>query len=429
MLMDEGVGQHTWGTTTHRVVMVCEIHLSTKMGARVKLFGYLLIAFASSGLVLFSFWEDLTRRSGITERDLRSNHNWQASPTRVGFRAWAASLSVDNGNVPHLHSQPVVNELLFRDQQNQGLPVIQNDRESWQSLETDQEFRYSCLDECAQAYIERAQELDLNAGIQLRNLFCKASNYSVSRKPLIVGAGAGTTGTQAIAYAASLLGLRVIHFTEMWNPWGKRNLTFGDKSSRDPAMVIGQYGLWSVEKEASAEDCLEKGREVGFSQFEAVDAVFDSPFPEYAYDLFRSFPNSRVILTVRDPPEWLRHRLAHHPGSNAHYLRPCGVRLDSFHPTIGEGLFRATNDWVACVSPSDRLLKIDLFRPYRERDMWDQLMRLVGVQNVTLREFCEFPREPGALVCGNWTFFTHQGNAVLNGVVDDEGIQISPRIN
>jgi len=267
-----------------------------------------------------------------------------------------------------------------------------------------------CSVGCSRTYIDRAKQLDEAAGSQLTRLLCSPFNYSTSPKPLIIGAGAGTTGTQTVAYAVSLLGLKVIHFREMWNPWGRRNLTFGDKSDADPGIGMQFYRLWGVEEDVNATSCLEKGRRLEFKRFEDVDAVFDSPFPAYTYDLIRAYPNSRIILTVRDPSTWVVKRRTHHPNPDAHYLRSCGAKLANLSESAGAELFRATNDWVQCVSRVDRIVKINVFRPYRDQDLWDKLMHLTGVQNSTLRNSCQFPRKPGALVCGNVTFYTHQGN-------------------
>jgi len=212
-----------------------------------------------------------------------------------------------------------------------------------------------------------------------------------------------------VAYALSLLGLRVVHFIELWDPWGRRNESFGDGSTEDLGKQMQMYRLWGVGRE-NMSFCLMKGNTLPFRKLEAVDAVFDSPFPEYSYDLIRAFPNARVVLTVREPSEWVEKRIASHTGAEAHFLRPCGVKLSSLPDPVGAKLFEATNDWVTCVGGPDRFLKIDVFKQNRDYDLWDQLMRLVGIENATLRDSCQFPREPGILICGSVVFHTNRGD-------------------
>ena len=72
-----------------------------------------------------------------------------------------------------------------------------------------------------------------------------------------------------------------------------------------------------------------------FRIFDGLDAVFDSPVPNFFPYLWRAYPTARVILTQREPAAWYRSRSKHHHNPQPpqrhsgrwQQQRPVGLRL------------------------------------------------------------------------------------------------------
>jgi len=290
---------------------------------------------------------------------------------------------------------------IFDELQNNNVPVAFAGHRTFDSAGNVTE---KCAGQCGRVYIERAGEVDEVARRQIQSLLCGPTRPVFSSKPLIIGAGAGTTGTQSIAYALSLLGLHVLHFTQLWLPWGRI-----DQTVSNPAQEFSLNRIWGFSSAESSEECLRQGNAFDFSVFARLDAVFDSPIPEYSYDLIQGYPNSRVILTLRDPWRWDATRRERHDRPSAHYLRSCGRPLNDLGNDSSQALFSATNEFIECRTGQDRLLKLDVFDTSKATRLWGDLMDFVGVQNHTLRNHCSFPKFPGHLVCFNESHWTNRG--------------------
>jgi hypothetical protein len=86
----------------------------------------------------------------------------------------------------------------------------------------------------------------------------------------IIGAGLSRTGTTSLHLALELLGFRSIHFE------GDRLNDVLDGANANP----------------------------DFRRFEDVDAVVDLPYSYFYRELHEAYPDSKVILTVRDAEDW-----------------------------------------------------------------------------------------------------------------------------
>ena len=104
----------------------------------------------------------------------------------------------------------------------------------------------------------------------------------ISQHPLLICVGHGRTGTTSLQRALELLGLKTAH-----------------------------YGRLTMELVRLGEGC---GRRTVLDPkpYEAVDAVIDSPVPSFYLELMARFPNSKVILTVRNPTSWLASHTRHY---------------------------------------------------------------------------------------------------------------------
>ena len=72
-----------------------------------------------------------------------------------------------------------------------------------------------------------------------------------------------------------------------------------------------------------------------YDLFGHFDAIIDTPVPQFFPYIFRTYPNARVILSIRDPQDWVRSRFKHHPADR----RPFAIfdaPLDHLMDTLDE---------------------------------------------------------------------------------------------
>jgi len=92
----------------------------------------------------------------------------------------------------------------------------------------------------------------------------------------VIGAGFGRTGTSSLKEALEVLGFPCYH--------------------RDIAEEHPDDALWLA---------LSKGKSIDFeSVFQNHTAAIDWPVAKFYQEIFRKYPNAKVILTVRDPDMW-----------------------------------------------------------------------------------------------------------------------------
>lgn len=187
-------------------------------------------------------------------------------------------------------------------------------------------------------------------------------DFDTSSKPLIIGAGRGSTGTKFIAKTVSeITGKCVTHWTsshkcsqEQKSKWH----TLFHKMNHLP-----RYGFNVFD----------------FKSLEEFDAVFDVPIPNLFPYIFRTFPNAKVILTVRDANEWVAKRgrrwafwrvpppflLENNRESIQHFLdhKQDNSMFNLSHSSwvSAEVLFAAYNGMVRSMVPSNQLLVLNVF--------------------------------------------------------------------
>ena len=115
-----------------------------------------------------------------------------------------------------------------------------------------------------------------------------SAQWKESTRPLLVNAGLGGTGTTFVACLAKLLGLRIVHYSV-----GLFGCTKGLHS--------GQPFL----------DCTQ--------QWDKTHAqyVTDTPVASQLYELLRTHTTAGIVLTLRDPAQWLPARLRKHATERA----------------------------------------------------------------------------------------------------------------
>jgi len=185
----------------------------------------------------------------------------------------------------------------------------------------------------------------------------------------IIGAGLGRSGTRSLHEALTMLGYRSLHFDQT----RLNDVLIGAESKPD------------------------------FRRYDDVDAVTDLPASWFYRELFAAYPDSKVILTVRDPEEWWRSILAHFTYYSVRedsrmkhkigkFLGLRGLMEDDYHqfrrrlrnlvygsPTPKEFLYKKRfadhNNLVIATIPADRLLIMDVCAG----DGWEKLCPFLSV--------------------------------------------------
>jgi len=205
----------------------------------------------------------------------------------------------------------------------------------------------------------------------------------VSEKPLVIGAGIGSTATRSVSKALMMLGQKVSHcgvdFQSCDVPAVNRFLS--------PGLTPGWGG--SAPRELTTgekQQCRQILSSFDYTNIPDVDAIFDTPVAEVFLYLWRSFPNAKVILTTRNSSEWLASRAKHHPAKALVPMQnPCGEYIN--HPATSfsgkqlETLFDMHSDLVRCLVPDNQLLEVNLFemREYQKKALFGNLANFLGM--------------------------------------------------
>jgi hypothetical protein len=186
------------------------------------------------------------------------------------------------------------------------------------------------------------------------NVACFPFGFGREEMLKIIGAGLGRTGTRSLHDALTILGYRCLHFDE----------------TRLNDVLIGA------------------DRMPNFRRYDDVDAVIDLPASWFYRELLEAYPDSKVILTVRDLDDWWRSILAHFSYYQVaeesrmkhrigRLLNIPGLMEDEYHqfrrrlrnlvygsPTPKEFLYKKRfvdhNRLVIATVPAERLLVIDI---------------------------------------------------------------------
>lgn len=212
------------------------------------------------------------------------------------------------------------------------------------------------------------------------------------RRPLVLVAGEGKTGTTSVAYALASLGLTAGHSSGVY------------RCSRRPRPGRPCEGEVVEDRVLSrryddlrvALKFLESGSydSHDFCQFDFLDAVADVPIPQlfpFIYEAHGS--DTRVILTVRNATQWVQRRMAWNSGRD---LAPMGwvfghslaeLELRSSRTQVGvvarrslkaaAWAYLAEAAMVMCTVPPDRLLVLDVFRKHSGISLLQRLATLL----------------------------------------------------
>ena len=185
----------------------------------------------------------------------------------------------------------------------------------------------------------------------------------------LINAGLGRTGTTSLKVALEILGYSpVFHSTELFA---------------------------NAEQIAIMEDAL-KGKPTDWRAFFANYQVADWPVAFFYKDIINSFPEAKVMLTVRDPEQWSESLNAiAQQGRSAKHVPPPAMQgalrlIDNFYGgKTGDKpyMLRFYADYVEAVKafvPADRLLI------YNVTEGWEPLCKFLEVGKVPDQPF---PRE------------------------------------
>jgi hypothetical protein len=176
-----------------------------------------------------------------------------------------------------------------------------------------------------------------------------------SKHPLLICAGYGHTGTRSLEAALELMGLR----TEHWSKISKELVLSGGHEKYD----------------------------YNFHIFNNVDAIIDIPIPEFFIEILISYPNSKVLLTVRDWKKWI-HSIGVNR-SSSQQIRDCYEKLNPRQIKVRQIQFGSPcpaphqlvkryllhNRAVIDIVPQNRLEIIDIFH---DTDPFSKLSKLTG---------------------------------------------------
>ena len=232
-------------------------------------------------------------------------------------------------------------------------------------------------------------------------------NATASTKQLIIGAGAGSTGTHSLYNWLCEMGFTAVH-------WSK---TCGQISE------TGVVYEWANNHTNPLIDLEPSGRDAfDYTLFDGADAVSEYPFPSYFSYLLRDHPDAYVILTVRNATEWVHKREHDHPTtpmvglSEEASMRAIETRAASdkrARPSTRRmedsvAAYERHNALVRKLAPPSRLLEMNVF------DEPDVVLKR------RLREFLKgIPRTNGCDLCAeDWVIVIANGRSGSTTIVD-----------
>jgi hypothetical protein len=193
----------------------------------------------------------------------------------------------------------------------------------------------------------------------------------VNPKPLIIGAGEGTTGTHTVAKLISNTrspARTVAHWELVYDNSTQRLASYKVRKSSEASQAY--VGL---RKRLLALTPSERAH-FDYDVFDAYDGVADSPIPQLFPYIYRTYPQARVILSVRNASEWVDSRVRHHPTSPRPFaIFDASVEIimnrknkdrtsrNSLNPSDSALAFAMHNMLVRCLVPPHKLLVVDVF--------------------------------------------------------------------
>jgi len=237
--------------------------------------------------------------------------------------------------------------------------------------------------------------------------FLQPSSFQVSKtseKPLIIGAGFGSTGTHSLWTALDMFHKNASHCGIHPNPCIE-HVTFKQlRDSKCDVPAVTRFMNTEPEHENTEyekmtaqeiERCLKELSIFDYTSIpNNIDAILDTPVAEVFLYLWRSFPNAKVILTRRNASDWVEDRYTSHDGGKFMYApmqNPCGQRLHQFTRKETEQLFDLHSELVQCLVPKDQLFQMNMFDmdDLRQKFMMQEISAFLNitVPNVSQMQF------------------------------------------
>ena len=211
--------------------------------------------------------------------------------------------------------------------------------------------------------------------------------------PLIIGASPGTTGTMSLYYALKALDVSVVHYTRQYNASSGVESTSYELGG-GPVPLLKP--LFADTQPAPPVD-LKAARSADLRFLAATDALLDTPAQEIFFDLLATFPNARVVLTLRDPTAWAASRRQRHPTDRSPVLSLFDIEAPIGALSVEQGA-TALALWhkvVAGSVPVERLLLLDVFSMASD-ELWRRLCAFLGrplpPRDATTGELPPFPK-------------------------------------
>jgi hypothetical protein len=134
-----------------------------------------------------------------------------------------------------------------------------------------------------------------------------ASSCAGRRRPLVLLAGQGATGTGTYAWALQQLGLAVGHWDAFLCP---NAMGIAECTRRERAWLSFRSAVWGLKPSelASFDYC---------GALKDLDAVADVPISQLFPFLYAAHSDARVVLTVQNSVEWYHQRAQEHHGLHA----------------------------------------------------------------------------------------------------------------
>ena len=198
---------------------------------------------------------------------------------------------------------------------------------------------------------------------------------ATSQQPLLIGASPGTTGTMSLYYALKLLNISVVHYTRQFNAsTGRESTSYALGGGPVPLLKP----LFRDSQPAPPVD-LAAVRALDLRFLGCTDALLDTPTQEIFFHLLATFPNARVVLTLRDPVAWAKSRRRRHPTDRAPVLPLFGVEVP-MGALSAEQAATALAMWHKIVAASvapERLLVLDILGTPSDV-LWRRLCAFLG---------------------------------------------------
>jgi len=247
--------------------------------------------------------------------------------------------------------------------------------------------RSSRLSQCVEEYADGLDLVQDGLGASIRAH--PLTPVATSERPVVFGAGPGTTGSTSMAQALQLI---FEHFGS-----DHKVAHYGGLPTANVSGCDFIHNLYDAINSGDHESCLESIHIFNWTSLPTdLGAIAgDGPYI-FFIDFFLSFPNSRWVLLNRPSLEWAAARAdfvqrnhGHDTFTNA-VQEPCGDKLDAGDLDVAAQSFELTNKFMRCVVPPDQYLEINLFVGESDHAM-QRLRQFMGYPEDATVDNADFP--------------------------------------